>query len=151
MCLCLLGIPLSADNTEMIVSMADGSAGQTFALSDIGKITFGDSGFTVFTSDGGAAPFVFDAVRNIRFSELAAGIGTADADGNAARPYYRDGCLGIDGMAAGSRAKAAIYGMDGTTVAVIDNWDGTPIPTAGLTAGVYIFNVNNNSIKFVKQ
>ena len=103
----------TADDTQLIVNLTTSASPETFTLTDIGKITFSESGLTVYTADGITVPYAYGEVRNT--------------------------------------ARAAVYSISGTAVMSIDKWDGTPIPTDGLAGGVYIFNVDNNTIKFTKQ
>ena len=77
--------------------------------------------------------------------------GVLEATTGGMKPYYRNNQLGVDGWQAGNTAKATIYNVGVMMVTSIDNWDGTPISTSNLANGVYIFKVNNNTIKFVKQ
>ena len=151
MCLTMLALQSPADDTNLVIYMANGSQQQTFGLSEIGKITFGDSGFTVNTQDGGATQFTFDAVKCIKLSEITTGINTTAISENCLKPYFRNGLLGVDGWQTGRKARATVCDIGGATVISVDNWDGTPINTSGLTDGVYIFNADNNTIKFVKQ
>lgn len=149
-CLAALALPSLADGESLVVHMADGSGEQAFALSDIGKLTFGDNGFTVNAS-GGAASFAYGEVKCIKFTDISTGIGAAAVGDDRLKPYYRDGFLGVDGWPQGRVARAAVYGVDGTVVVDIDHWDGTPIAVSRLGRGIYVFKVENSNIKFAKQ
>lgn len=151
MCLTSLALTATADDTQMVVNLATNSTPATFTLTDIGKITFGESGLTVFTTDGTTTPYTYEEVRNIKFTDEPTGIGATTVGEEGMKAYYRNGFLGVDGWKGGDKATAAVYGVSGTTVLRVDDWDGTPIPTDGLAGGVYIFNVDNNTIKFTKQ
>lgn len=150
---CLAGLALAAkaDDVKLVVNFANDSPQQEFALSDIGKLTFDGSGFSVFEANGTASPFTYAQVKSIKFANVTSGIGNIEATTDGLKPYYRNNQLGVDGWQAGDTAKAVIYNVGGMMVASIDNWDGTPISTTNLADGVYIFKVNNNTIKFVKQ
>ena len=150
---CLAGLALAAkaDDVKLVVNFANGSPQQEFALSDIGKLTFDGSGFSVVEANGTASPFIYVQVSSIKFANFSSGIGTIEATTGSMKPFYRNNQLGVDGWQAGDTAKAVIYNVGGMMVASIDNWDGTPISTTNLADGVYIFKVNNNTIKFVKQ
>lgn len=151
MCLTALAMSATADDTQLIVNLTTSTSPETFTLTDIGKITFSESGLTVYTADGITVPYAYGEVRNMKFSDIPTGIGSVTADDNGLKAYYRNGRLGVDGWKAGTTARAAVYSISGTAVMSIDKWDGTPIPTDGLAGGVYIFNVDNNTIKFTKQ
>lgn len=149
-CFAMLALPSMADDESLAIYMSDGSAKQTFAMSDIGKLTFGDSDFTVTTGKG-ATPFAYGSVRKIVFEGLSSGIGTVVSEDNSLKAYYRNGFLGVDGWPQGRVVRASVYGIDGSSVMSVDKWDGTPISVSGLNHGVYIFKVGNSNIKFVKQ
>ena len=149
-CLAALALPSMADEESLVINMADGSAQQTFALADMGKLVFNENGFTV-NAGIETASFNYDAVKSIKFAGLSTGIGTVTSEENSLKPYYSNGCLGIAGWPQERKARAAVYSIDGTTVITVNNWDGTPIPVSGLTRGIYIFKVDNNNLKFIKQ
>lgn len=151
MCLTALAMSATADDTQLTVNLATNASPQTFTLTDIGKITFSESGMTIYTANGTATPYAYGEVKNIKFTDGTTGIGTVKVDGNDMKAYYRNGLLGVDGWTAGNKARAAVYNISGMAVLSIDNWDGSPIPTDGLADGIYIFNVDNNTIKFTKQ
>lgn len=151
MCLALLVLAVKADDIKLVVNLANGASQQEFVVSDIGKLAFDENSFSIIAKDGTVSPFNFEQVRSIKFADITTGIGTIDATTNGLKPYYRNGYLGIDGWQGGEKAQATVYNVSGMTVVRMNNWDGTPIPTDNLASGVYIFNVNNNTIKFVKQ
>lgn len=151
MCLMMLALVAKADDVTLVVSFTNGSSQQKFALSDIGKLAFDENGFSIIGTDGTASPFIYDQVRSIKFKEITTGIGTVDAGVSGQKPYYRNGELGVDGWKSGEKAYAAVYSADGMMVVSVDHWDGTPLSTNSLAEGVYIFKVNNHTIKFVKQ
>lgn len=150
-CLAVLTLAAKADDVKLVVNFANGSSQQEFALSDIGKLAFDESGFSIFEANGTVSPFTYVQVSSIKFAYISSGIGAIEATNNGMKPYYRNNQLGVDGWQAGNTAKATIYNVGGMMVTSIDNWDGTPISTSNLANGVYIFKVNNNTIKFVKQ
>lgn len=48
-CLAALALPSMADEESLVINMADGSAQQTFALADMGKLVFNEIGCKVRT------------------------------------------------------------------------------------------------------
>lgn len=151
MCLMVLALEAKADDAVLVVNFTNGSSHQEFALSDIGKLTFDESSFYIIGTDGAASPFVYGQVGSIKFKGISTGIGAVSTTEGGLKPYYRNGQLGVDGWKAGEKAYAAVYSVDGMTVVSVDHWDGTPFSTGSLAEGVYIFKVNNHTIKFVKQ
>lgn len=148
-CLAMLALPSMADDGDLVVYMSDGTTKQTFALSDIGKLTFDDNTFSLNMGES-TTPFSYTAVRKIVFEGLNSGIGTV-ANDNSMKAYYRNGFLGVDGWPQGNKDIAYVYGIDGISVLTVDNWDGTPINVNSLNQGLYIFKVGNSTIKFIKQ
>ena len=55
-CLAVLALVAKADDFNLVVNFANGSSQQEFALSDIGKLTFEDSGFSIFEANGALKP-----------------------------------------------------------------------------------------------
>lgn len=151
MCLMVLALTTKADDMTLVVNFVNGSSQQEFAVSDIGKLSFDESGFSIIGASGSVSPFTYAQVSSIKFNLTATGIGAVETTENGLKPYYRNGLLGVDGWQAGEKARATVYSVGGMTVVSVDNWDGTPISTGSLADGVYIFKVNNNTIKFVKQ
>lgn len=119
-------------------------------MKDVDRIGFSDGGFAVESTDGSSVPYTFAQVGRIKFDD-AAGIGsvTQSAAGEL-KPYYRDGMLGADGLAAGQTAKAAVYDLNGRAIMLVGRWDGSCIDVSRLAAGVYTFTVNGVTIKFTK-
>lgn len=152
MCLAAAGLSAHAgdDDSQLVVNMAGGGDPQTFAVTDIRNIQFSDNGFTVMVSDGTVTPFSYSAVRTITFGGNTNGIGAEVAADAETQLYFRSGQLGAGGWKPGRTARATVCDTGGRTVLRVEKWDGTPISTGGMAPGVYVFSVDNQTIKFVK-
>lgn len=135
----------------VITPWDSGSPASEVRLGDVSKITFADDDFTVSLFEGTASTFAFRNVKTIRFEDVASGIDAPGTDGQAdGTLYYRDGFLRARSVDGSRMADAAVYDLSGRMVMAEPHWDGTPISTAGLQKGVYVFKVNNRTIKFTK-
>lgn len=134
---------------SLVVYNAAGAEAQSFALTDIVKITLGDDDVTVVTSGSKASTFKYDDVRSIKFSNLTTGITPAQITGSDLKLYLRNGMIGAENAV--KPAKAMIFDLSGRAVMTRDGWDGTPFSVASLAKGVYILKVNNNTLKFTRQ
>lgn len=123
-----------------------------FSLDDIRRIDFSDTGFTVNEISGTTLAAAFTDVRKIVFTGLSTGLGDAAVVNKVSKLtlYCRGGKLTAEGLANGERAFAAVYDVGGRAVMSLKNWSGEPIDISGLSRGMYIFKVNNNSIKFTR-
>ncbi len=143
-----LSVQASGDDTKLKVSVVGGS--QAFDLASISKITFGNESFTVSTADGKTATFEYGKVSSIKFDDTPSSVGDIPGDKAAAQLHFRNGRIEADGWPEGKTATIAVYDMGGRVVLRMGNWDGTPVNVSDLADGIYLFSVDNQSIKFVK-
>lgn len=141
--------------TGLVIQTAGGASPKVIPIENIGKMTFGDDGFTVsYVTEGTAAEaFAYADVQSIKFSGEATAISGPTAggdDGDALRLYCRGTMLHAEGLAEGTTARAAVYDVSGRTVEERGAWNGEPINVGRLPKGVYIFKVNNKTIKFTR-
>lgn len=139
---------LPAGATDVLI-VSDASTAAEFNLANVKTLKFTDESMQVFSANmESPATFALTDKLVIKFGE-ATGVATLTAGSSTdAKPVYKDGMLTMEGN---GRANAALYSTTGQCVRRIANWDGRPVSTEGLAAGVYIFKVNNQSIKFVKH
>ncbi len=144
----------SADaQTNIVVNRSDGMLpGEKIPIGNVRKITFGGGMMEIGFLNGDAdRSFVLKDIRTITFEDVATSINAADAgENNGLALYYRNGLLGADGSPAKGDATARVYDVSGRLVLNVLHWDGTPIPTAAITDGIYIFKVNDKTLKFKK-
>lgn len=135
--------------TVMVVEPKSGGEVSKLQLSEVRKIEFGDNQLGVVARDGGEGlSMPLSDIKVIKFESVASSVSGLPQSSSGLRLTY-DGtslsALGIDGT-----ARAVLYGIGGIVVRSYRHWDGQPICTAELPEGVYIFKVNDKSIKFVK-
>lgn len=142
----------AAAQTKIVVNFADGRAAQEFLLEDVGKVVFGAEQLTL----GGVAGETLQAysladILSIKFKDLPTAIESPVADtGSELRLFCRDGQLQAEGLPVDGDAVAAVYDLSGRPVMARRAWSGEPISVSSLPKGVYIFKVNNKTIKFAR-
>ena len=58
--------------------------------------------------------------------------------------------ININGYDSKERYNVAVYNLAGEKVMGIDSWKGTAVDVSALPKGVYIFKINNTTLKFRK-
>lgn len=145
------GCTIATAQTVLVVKTTDGSTPKKISLDDIRKITFEGDDMKVWRNDDAqTSVFSMPDVQNITFGDgNASGIADATVGKEALRPVYSDGVLAASGLA-GRTADVAVYDVSGRKLFSAADWDGAPISVAALPKGIYIFKVNNQTIKFTK-
>lgn len=129
------------------LTVTNQSTTSSFSLENVKKLTFADGNLQVVTYDETSA-FPLSLNTKITFTNSTTGIGKAVATGNAGKIHYDGQQLSYDGLTDGD---AMLFNASGQCLRRVARWNGTPISTEGLPSGLYIFKVNNQSVKFVKQ
>lgn len=144
---CIATLPARAAD-YLIVDNA--SAKTEFNLSTVKSLTFTDGNLSVATLDGkSATSFPLSNKLVLKFSDVSTGIATLPTGrGDNTKLVYQNGYLSMDGI---TRAQAMLFNTAGQCVRKIVNWDGSAVGTDNLPTGVYIFKVNQQTIKFVKH
>lgn len=134
----------------LVVTQHDGTSTET-ELAKVGKLTFSESQLSVYdVATPQTQTYGLANVRTITFKNVATGIyNTTQMAAGDFRLAYANESLAAVGLA--SAAHARLYTANGVKAMDIKSWDGTPISVHTLPAGVYIFKVNNKTIKFVKK
>lgn len=142
----------SAAQTKLLIIPLDGTSPETeVTLGDVRNIKFAANDFTLDLSGVQAKTFAFADVKSIKFKYVETGIDAADTSGaGLSGLYFRDGWLGAESVKDGQTSTAAVYDVSGRAVIPERNWDGSPISVTGLPDGVYVFKVDNQTIKFAK-
>lgn len=121
------------------------------ALADISKITFENETFVIHDVDKRTSPFAYSSVKSIKFANLLTDICLPQAENSdGVNLFFRDGCVGADGLTPGVACEAQICDISGRIVVADRRWNGQPISVENLAKGVYIFKVNNKAIKFTR-
>ena len=143
----LLAMSHARADSQLVVSGTTGV--QKFNLGSVGSLKFADGNLLVY-ANGAEQPAVFAIadLTNIKFGEdETTSIAAVKKDGKASL-RYADGQLS---MAGANAANAALYSVSGQCVLSVSGWDGSPISTSSLQSGMYIFKVDNQTIKFIKR
>lgn len=154
MCLLFVGGSLNVNADESIAVYTYGSDDplQKTALADIVKLTIDDNAIVIHTTDKKTSGFDISEVRSIKFDGLVTGIEKQTASLGEISLWYRDGYVGVDGWTGSTKGDVALYDIGGRKViSYKGDYDGAPIRVASLDKGVYIFKVNNNTMKFILQ
>ena len=124
----LAGALTASAGVNLVVS---GQQQQSFAVGDIGKITFTESTMDVYGKDSDKiGTFSLSDITKLFFAKT----------GNT---------LKVDGLSAAT--DAFIVSASGRIVMQQKQWDGNSLDISSLTDGVYILAVGNAAFKFIKQ
>ena len=135
---------------NVVVNKNDGSK-QAFEMSKVQKITFGDASYTVVGKDGGStSQFTYVDTKAITF-DLVDGIEqVVDTERGQLRIKKTGNVITVEGFS-GVDGRVAVYSLDGTLVQSDKAWRGQPISVESLPAGIYVIQVNGQSLKFTKK
>lgn len=122
-----------------------------FALSEISKVQFGTGNFSVLLSEGEAGgSFDFRNVSKISFGEVSA-VETVDRDAvMVVTPNPVRNTLVLNGGQSLYGSEMNLYSVTGMHVLRVATWQGESIDVSHLPAGVYVINIQSETIKFVK-
>lgn len=139
---------------KLIVHPTDGDASVwETALTNIGKMTFSDTGLTIQNTEGVPLKvFMYSGINKLTFGAGGSGIISNSFSPkltlypNPATEYIQ--LIGWDTTK--SEEGIAIYSMNGEICYQADKWCGDPIKVSSLPQGTYILKVKNQSFKFRK-
>ncbi len=145
----LAGALTASAGVNLVVS---GQQQQSFAVGDIGKITFTESTMDVYGKDSGKigkiGTFSLSDITKLFFSDKEGNVTEINPDG--ALKFAKTGnTLKVDGLSAAT--DAFIASTSGRIVMQQKQWDGNSLDISSLTDGVYILAVGNAAFKFIKQ
>lgn len=145
----LAGALTASAGVNLVVS---GQQQQSFAVGDIGKITFTESTMDVYGKDSGKigkiGTFSLSDITKLFFSDKEGNVTEINPDG--ALKFAKTGnTLKVDGLSAAT--DAFIVSTSGRIVMQQKQWDGNSLDISSLTDGVYILAVGNAAFKFIKQ
>ncbi|MCI6294379.1 MAG: T9SS type A sorting domain-containing protein [Bacteroidales bacterium] len=151
--LALAGTATSASaQASLVLNPKQGSSEKKeFLLDGIRTLTFGDDGLTVNLKDGQTYAAAFDNLATLTFRDESTAIETVTAEYAANLDLFlTDGRLGVNNLPANVATEAALYDAAGRAVLMRRQWNGEPIAIGHLPKGVYIFKVNNQTLKFTR-
>ena len=137
---------LSASATDFYLWLTN-TAGdeESWALSDVRKITFNGTDVVITTTDGTSKTFAMDEISKMNFHTQATAINDLKADA----PVQFDGC--ILQVSAPNGATVAVYTATGSlaTKTVVDG--SGQVSLSDLPKGVYMVKIGNNITKVLKR
>lgn len=140
---------IAADVPMLYVVGSDGTVTET-PMSDVGKIVFGTSAFTVESKAGQTAEHKYGEVKRVDFGKLASISNVVAEARMAVWPTVTTSVVNVKGADAG--ASIRIYDLSGSQVINVKAAEGvTNIDLSPLTAGMYILAVGENSVKIIKK
>ena len=123
------------------------------ALTNIGKMTFSDTGLTIQNTKGTPLKsFIFAEINRLTFGTGGSGIiNNSISPELALYPNPAIEYIQLTGWdTTKPEEKVSIYSTDGKLCFQTDNWSGTPIKVSSLPQGSYILKIKNQSFKFRK-
>ncbi len=145
--LSLLAMSHARADSQLVVNGA--SSTQKFGLGSVRSLKFADGNLLVYSADAEQpATFAIADLVSLKFGDDESTSINAVSKGAKGTLRYANGQLSMAGINA---SNAALYTVSGQCVLSLGNWDGSPISTASLQSGMYIFKVDNQTIKFIKR
>lgn len=145
----LAGALTASAGVNLVVS---GQQQQSFAVGNIGKITFTESTMDVYGKDSGKigkiGTFSLSDITKLFFSDKEGNVTEINPDG-ALKFAKTSNTLKVDGLSAAT--DAFLVSASGRIVMQQKQWDGNSLDISSLTDGVYILAVGNAAFKFIKQ
>lgn len=134
----------SATAENMVFRLSSGGE-KAIPLTEIGKITFSETGLNVHTSND-IANFDFSALRSIIFSIAQGSIESVSPDN--LKFYVTDGKIGVRGLA--DKEHMLLTDMSGKILMAKNQWDGSAIDITPLPKGTYILACGKSAFKFTR-
>ena len=132
------------------VNLASGL--KEYKVEDIKSFTFEGNTLKVNKQDGSAADsYQMAEITNITF-DMASGVEGVKIAGGKLVLSVAPGSnlINISGYDAKERYSVAVYNLAGEKVMGIDSWKGDAVDVSALPKGVYVFKINNTTLKFRK-
>lgn len=143
--------PLARAESVIEVKAPDSGAVTTAPLKVGTKIAFGPAEFRILNTGYPEMAFAYRQTSAIRFNISPMGIAGVEAQESLRllrNPVAE--ILEVTGHD-GSCASVYVTALSGATVLRADGWTGEPLNVASLAPGLYILNVNNQQLKFIKK
>lgn len=140
---------MAEDVPMLYVVGSDGSITET-PMSEVGKIAFGSSSFTVESKAGQAAEHKYGDVKRVDFGKLTS-ISNVVAEARlAVWPTVTTSTVSVKGAEAGAAIR--LFNLSGSQVMNVKAVEGvTTVDLSPLSAGMYVLTVGDNSVKIIKK
>ena len=132
------------------VNLASGT--KEYKVDEIKSFTFDGNSLKVNKQDGSAADsYQMAEIKDITF-DMTSGIEDMKIAGGKLTLSVAPGSdlININGYDSKERYTVAVYNLAGEKVMGIDSWKGTAVDVSALPKGVYVFKINNTTLKIRK-
>lgn len=134
---------------RMLVYPTTSAEATAFSLSDVTKLTFGESDLFVHAAKS-TTTFPLEGVRCIKFDGLVDAISPVVSNLDARlKASYANGVITISGWQ-GGETRAEVFSLSGYKQLSVARWNGNSISVEALPKGVYLLRINSFTYKFVK-
>lgn len=149
--ICALFLSINAVKADEVITIHFNNAStENINILDIKKITFDESGLTVFSETNNY--FDYTSISKITFNE-GVGIESILADNTSivVAPNPTKNYLMINGADNLYGSDLYIYSISGAVVSKQAGWYGERVDVSNLNSGIYFVRIGSTTSKFVKQ
>ena len=147
-----MGLALSAGcfaQDDLTINLASGK--KTYKIDDIKSIAFGGNNLKVFKQGSGSDAYQLGEIGKVSFDAATGVDGLKVADGKLSISVKAgSNLIEISGYDGKTRYGVAVYSLAGEKLLGYDSWKGEAVDISALPAGIYVFKINNNTLKFRK-
>lgn len=147
----LFSAPLARAESEIEVKAPDDGPTVTAPLRVGTVLTLKTDGIEIANEGESLVSLPYSQVMTISFNTEKVGVGRVEAASPLSlRRNPVESRLEIAGHD-GSAAQLRVTSLAGQLAVSLDAWKGEPVDVTHLTPGVYILNINNQTLKFIKK
>lgn len=134
---------------DLTVKLTDGN--KVYKIDDLKSITFENNKLNVNKQNNSAEVYTINEVAEVVFTmtdgvnNLKLGNGKLQLSVNAGSDVIR-----VSGCETGKSYSVGVYDLQGKKILAIDNWNGDDVNVGSLPHGVYVFKINETTLKFRK-
>lgn len=140
--------------SKLVVHFQEGATSE-FALTDIQALTFGTESFSIALTNGtNQSDLAYEDVAKLTLGTGPVnGIASThdEATGLSLYPTVAADKICVNGWNNAEQSTVTVYSTGGSLCIRIDNWSGQPLDVSSLPTGLYLLNINNQTLKFYKQ
>ena len=147
-----IGLAISAGcfaQDDVTINLASGK--NVYKLDEIKSMTFDGNSLKVNKQTNASDTYQLAEIVNISF-DAATGVNGLKVEGEGLAINVKAGSnlIEISGYDSKKRYAVAVYNLAGEKVLGFDNWKGEAVDVSALPGGVYVFKINNSTLKFRK-
>lgn len=134
---------------DMTITLASGK--KVYHLEDIKSMTFDGNNLKVNKQVSDADTYPLADIVNIDF-DVNSGVNDLKVEGEKLSINVKAGgnAIEIHGYDSREHYTLALFNIAGEKVLGFDNWRGAPVDISSLPKGIYVFTINNTTLKFRK-